>query len=335
MKKLMLAGLALAVISGCATTSQEIPIHTYPVVELQQTGQFEPGKAIQAIVAGFVDKSGWGDDSIAEALEGQVSNIIASAGANRVDLDRGMRGKLSDEFKLIEISGKSDYRPPVAADIAFSGEIVSTIYSAVPKTYTRYNVKKGKFEEVSVCEHTMEVQGDVSMYSVNPLRKKNSYVFKGKAENETNQEDELCPEASKSVQKNLALEAMSAGVEDMQHELKTGIGSGGFVVMARKHPESGVLYYRLSVLPSSGAKPGVGVEFMGTQEVMGQVEETLLGAGEVVCTTRSRDHAWATITDGSQPELFIGTPVRLVFNGSSGLSFGGIVLGDLMKSKCQ
>jgi len=76
MKKLMLAGLALAVISGCATTSQEIPIHTYPVVELQQTGQFEPGKAIQAIVAGFVDKSGWGDDSIAEALEGQVSKVV-------------------------------------------------------------------------------------------------------------------------------------------------------------------------------------------------------------------------------------------------------------------
>jgi hypothetical protein len=103
------------------------------------------------------------------------------------------------------------------------------------------------------------------------------------------------------------------------------MASTGYVKAARQDPETNEMYFRLSISPDAGAKPGVGVEFKAYQEIDGVREPFTFAKGEIVKTNMEK-FAFAKLDseyEAKQSEIESGTPIQLKF--PEGFDWGGLL----------
>ncbi len=316
--KLKLIALASTLLfTGCATT---IPVTTYPVMDLGKSDNAESKNDEFRVIVTEI-KSSHGSTAtpdLSKAASGELSKIIQESGAREVTIDRGLRDKLETEFSLYEAEGRSDYTSPQAANLAITGiitnAVITSVYVPEPK---RYDAKAEKMVvDPPECRYTAKVEGSLEFYSVNPVDRIDRVGLNG-FENVTGPaHGQSCRDLSKNQTHILFLEAIHKAMNDAAADVKNKMASSGYVKLARKDPKTSKIYYRLSIKPSSGALPGVGVDFLETQLIDGQKEEFTFATGKVVCTNRSANSYAELETTGAENKIQVGTPVKLRFPDS-------------------
>lgn len=310
--------LALTLIfTGCATT---IPVTTYPIIDVGKSDNAERKNDEFRVIVTEI-KSSHGSTvtpDLSKAAAGALSKIIQESGAREVTIDIDLRDKLEIEFRRYEAEGRSNYTSPKAANLAITGiitnAVITSVYIPEPKRYD------SKAEKMVVgppeCRYTAKVEGSLEFYSVNPVDRIDRVGLNGFESLNGPAYGQSCRDLSKNQTHTLFLEAMHKAMNDAAADVKNKMASSGYVKLARKDPKTNKIYYRLSIKPSSGALPGVGVDFLETQVIDGEKEEFTFATGKVVCTNRSANSYAELETAGAEDKIQVGTPVKLRFPDS-------------------
>lgn len=315
--------LGLALISslgGCKTMrGDKVAVQMMPIVELEGAPGAEvlENDTFRVIVTDI--KSDY-DSTLApnlhKTLFGTLGRIITESGAERVRIERQLRTKLEDEFKRIEMEGKSEYTSPKAANLAISGELTTaTITTSYDPEPLNYDFKKGKFVKgPAECTHKALVEGGLNFYSVNPVQKIETVAFSGTDSLTLPATYSGCPEINATQAQNLFSDTLNKTMKAESYRVKSLMAASGSVVMAHRDEVNNKYYFRTSISPSSGAVAGVMAEFIEVQNIAGVDEEFAITSGEIVCTTLSNKYSFVEL-DGTQIDGRIqkGTKVKLTF----------------------
>ncbi|GAA3947608.1 hypothetical protein [Allohahella marinimesophila] len=305
---------------GCKTMrGDKVAVQMMPIVELEEA----PGTKAQdtdnfrVIVTDI--KSDF-DSTLApnlhKTLFGTLGRIITESGAERVRIERQLRTKLEDEFKRIEMEGRSEYTSPKAANLAISGELTTaTITTSYDPEPLNYDFKKGKFVKgPAECTYNALVEGALNFYTVNPVQKIESVAFSGTDSSTLPATYNGCPDFNPTQAQNLFSETLNKTMKAESHRVKSLMAASGSVVMAHHDAKNNKYYFRTSISPSAGAVVGATAEFIEVQNIAGIDEEFTITSGEIVCTTLSNKYSFVEL-DGTQIDGRIqkGTKVKLSF----------------------
>lgn len=308
MKKLALvvSVILFSFMSGCMTTIHVENLPNHPISGIAMP---EPEK-FQIILTEFKDKhdSKAAHDLAKNIFAGQVNRILRSVGADLVSVNRALGEQLKEEIMRLEQTGQSEYVPPQAANLAIGG----AIYKADITTDYRKPYKNKDGETVpGQCTTTAIVEGAISLYNVNPIGHLKDLAFKGRSSKYT---EGSCRRPSRTVERDMLKNALDDGLATVDGALKTQVAGRGHVVSARIDPESGKVYYRLSIKPEKGAKPGTKVKFYEIKNHEGIQIESAIGDGKVVCTPLADKLAYAELNDNLQQDAVSkSTMVQLIY----------------------
>ena len=259
------------------------------------------------MIASVVDGHDIKGVSTAKKAEAALRRSLLSRGANIVNIDRKMLKRLEEEVKRIEMSGGvSEYKLPEAANLSLHAEIsdigIDTFYTPPVKK------KDGGYIPAS-CRYTANVSGVVLMYKVNPVEKLDAINISG-SESRLETHVASCRNTSPKRELNLVNTAVSDAMESSKAGVLNLMTDTGYVISAKNDPKGKSVYYHVSLKPSKGAKPGVGVEFLM------EFENSLVAfaEGAVACTSH-KNAAWVKV---SKPDAVSRikkfTPVRLKYS---------------------
>lgn len=313
-KTLPLIGFAFVLI-GCTSV---VPIGSYPQVALDQTDDKMNQDKTRVILTKTKNNTGSRSVSgIEKKADGKLRTILHKGGINIVDVNRSIRNRLEKEFALIEAGGTSAYTPSKAANIAISSEVNTVFMETDPVPATSYTVDGKKYYTKAHCKYTAKVEGSVILYGVNPVSKEHSFTFSGgKTFNDEGANGGRCPNLQKGQKQSLFTQALTSAMESVENKIKNSLASRGYVVTARKNDKDGAHYYRLSIKPSDGAKPGVEVQFLDSQKIDGKKEYFPFAKGKIVCTDMPQNSYAKISSPEAIPRIKKGTPVKLQFSDS-------------------
>ena len=287
MKKLPLAALAITLSSlwGCETMTK-VDVVNLPAHPLSETKVVKQDK-LRVILTEFKDSHGSEEapDLSSRIFAGEVNKVLRQSGAEMVNMNRAMQDQLKKEIQLLEINGVSDYVPPQAANLAIGGEINSAyVDNEFKDATTAKNFITGDEENRPArCVTTARVAGSVNVYKVNPVSRVDGLNFEGTDSTDT---PGSCRELSKAQKRTMLNKALIKGLEKVDGALQTLASSRGSVVSARINPETGKVYFRLSLNPAS-AKPGANVQFFEMTKFEGMETENVLAEGKVGLKVKS------------------------------------------------
>jgi len=326
-----LAGLLLAlfVFTGCVNKEE---IQNYETYNMGGNASTPTAMRLRVIVVGIDDEhNNKAAGDLGSIATGRLEPIIRDSGAQNVSIGRGLRSKLREEFEIIERSGGiSEYSSPKEADIALKGSISSAIITAkYSKDYYILNPANGRNENQGpTCEYIANIKGTMRVFKVNPVKELESFDMDESTKYTPRARGSACPTLADAKARQLFQEATVSAIDTQANKVKNLMASRGSVLSARISPD-GDLFYRLSITPSAGAKPGVDVEFIKRVNRDGFEEVMVLGEGTIACTPQKTQVAWAELkTEGAETKIQKGTEVKLRFSEGL-LDKAGGMLGGL------
>lgn len=306
--KLFLLTFAL-IFSGCANVKMNAT-EDYQLTKVPNAP--EDFERLRVILTDFKDNHNaeYARDLGAQ-VQAQLRTILTQSSVELVNLDRGLRDQMAKEIELYEVNGTSEYTPPKAANLAVDGEI-NTVYVETKFEPEHKNMFGKKIKDQ--CVSIATAKGAITAYKVNPIARITAFVIDGEARENTTPTNKKCPEKNSDQKRIMVTQAIEEGLKDLQGKIQTVTAARGHVVSARIDREENKVYYRLSVLPRNGAKPGIRVEFLDYKEFENRLEEFSIAEGKVVCTDMPK-YAFAEIKDpAANEEIKVGTIVKLKYD---------------------
>lgn len=258
---LQLTLIAAIVMSGCMPAE-----YTKTTVANLDQAEYPPPKVSRKEVLMLPVSDGGFDlaksANAGKALEGDIADLIAEAGAHRVD--RSMQNKLEDEFKRCEVKGRQCFRttvPDVVLKAELTGVDVSTDFTPAKE---KEDKEGKKYTVPAKCRFKGEVKGLVHVYSMNYMELKNIIDFSGSKSVRQETTDSNCP--NKSYRINAVKEAVHRAVSGVDWKIKNVFPAEGHIEEYRViDGEDDGHYLRLSIGAEHGAKPGVAVSIYRQQ----------------------------------------------------------------------
>lgn len=267
------------------------------------------------LVVEFDENHGVPGLKLSSKARSQIKQELLNKGVEIRNVEKGLRGKLDDEIKLIEAGGTSNYSLPSAANIALKGEISSaTLSQNFSEAYT-YKKDDGTTVRVPAkCTYTAEVTGITVFYNINPVKKKKSTKLAGKSSLE--KKESSCRGLSDGEKQNLYLKSVNSAVRNGRHALMNVLARKGYVVAAyRRVDKDKPILFRLSLTPDEGAIPGNKLSFFEFREgPNGELEKIPFGEAKVACTSHT-NVAYASVKDVNLAErIKVNTPIQLKYS---------------------
>lgn len=258
-------------------------------------------------------------NNVANIAMNELKHAITQSGAELVD--RGLVHKLQEEIRLIEITGKSEYREIALADIAIKGEITSTNYSSSFTQASSWTDDKGKVHHVPArCNYVGDTEALISFYYINPLSLKKTISVAGRERSSSDTTHSRC-QLSQGEIANLLSEAAQNAINSEARAIKNSFSPTGYIDEYRRSNDGNTHIFRTTLSPKIGAAPGNHVKIwkdvIYTNQLGRQIHErSVVAEGKVIEAVGGSVDAWVKIDKGNEAGLVkLGDKVEVDFQG--------------------
>lgn len=307
---------ALIMLASTSAMSKSVQVGDLETVALEKDNSSNAAEGFRIVLTGFDESHGVKEADLADRASGKLKQALLKNGVEIVNIERGIRKKLNEEIKLIEANGSSNFSLPEAANLAVRGEISSANMSSRYEE-ERENWVKGKMLPNNLpagCTYSANVQGTLVFYRVDPVEKYRTVAIDGSASESIPGKD--CPAIKSDRARNLYLRAVDEAIDDGNAKIMNALARKGYVESAKKDKKGKKYYYRISIAPEDGAKPGVAVEFIKQERnSKGSFDDIPFADGVIACTNHPQA-AYAMVKGKEKDDISNikeNTPVRLKY----------------------
>jgi hypothetical protein len=245
------------------------------------------------------------DGSAPSSREAGLGRLLSKAIAAKVSergveiIDPKLAPRLSDQLRIAESRGTSEYSGPAVANYAIKPTVATSSVNSRFVQGSEYTDKKGKVTRIpSSYTHSGEVTASVSIYSMPALTLMTSIPLNGSKSSTGNNSAQPL-----SAGVPLLEAAVKAAVEDQEHTLFNFFSGRGYVNSKKVLGKKSI--FEVTVGKSDGLKPGDKVIFYSRRKTEGgglrknQVKtlEEIVVADGLVTDNMTDEEAWVYVSD--------------------------------------
>ena len=317
------------VLAGCSTQIKDFA--SFRQAELEETEVMPTKKQmeqtrVRVIVMRPTDTSSDVKNlNLGSTLASKLESVIAQGGAEIVD--RSLAAKMEKEVRLIESTGKGNYKGPEVANYVVSAELMSARICSERKEREEIPSKKGKPQVIPAHTVVMgTVKGVIKVYELPNMKQVVSKEFFG---GKSSQTDFRASERSiEQIGRGHYPSAIEEGIGLARHEMLNAFAPKGYVTEKRMH--DGKTIFKVMLGKKLGVTPELDVTFMRLRPAEDPMtkqkynEELVLGEG-TVSDQVGEDFSWVVPKSSNlAKDLKRGDIVRVIFKKGVMDSVGGL-----------
>ncbi len=309
---LPLAAMALAALSGCATTNiggdpmQWQPVSIPKAQYMPSDDQLDPRKLgrTRVVVMQARDSRTYLGQGLAEHATAGLEQLVGSTGKVEI-IDRKLADKLDNELKLIEVRGtaSSGYNGPVEADFAVTVELGPASFNSRYAQAVQIPQKDKPPLVITPAGYVNSAKAamTVRVYELPSLR----VVLQQAVEGSVSSAGQPREITSNVQGLNLVRDAITDGISDVKGKLLTELSPRGYIVDRRSKDKKSI--FRALISAQAGAKQGDTVEIFNVRQnsvEFGNIkrtsfEEVRVATGKI-SNLVNNDFSWIIVDDEKQ-----------------------------------
>ncbi len=273
---------------------------------------------------------------LGRSLAVQVENVLTSSKLAKIE-DRKAFKKLAKEILLIELEGQKEYKGPVSADYAVSGDIESSGYNH--KFIAGKNIcnKNGCAYIPPKNIYIGSVSGNLKIYKLPSLEVVESIPFKGikrRSENATSSGFLFTRKSNTQITKsdnNLVRQAGANAIKSQAHNLKNIFSDLRKAYIIDKKTYKKKTIFQINLGSKDNIKAGQKVKIIGKKEVKNPLtneivlEETILTQA-VITNLITKQFSWIIIKDKKIiAKIRQGHSIKVIYKKDRKHQFGKVI----------